>query len=216
MDKITGWLLDIYEDGERGLALWVITDGGQRVCLHQPFPVRFYASGPSTRLRELWRWLQARVDPPALAREERRDLFLPDPIPLLSIEVQNPGVVHALFVEIEQSFPDLVYYDVDIQVQVRHAARYGSFPLARCELSVDPHGQVQSFQALDSPWEIDPQPAPLRVLEINMLDIERDCISPMRMSLRYHSWKQDFPFIEGSAPVFWLKNALGKIDPDIL
>ncbi|HMD87592.1 MAG TPA: hypothetical protein VKF38_00385 [Anaerolineaceae bacterium] len=41
MDEITGWLLDMYEDGERGLALWVITDQDQRLCLHQSFKVKF-------------------------------------------------------------------------------------------------------------------------------------------------------------------------------
>ena len=38
MDELTGWLLDLYEDGERGLALWVITEDDRRVCLRQAFP----------------------------------------------------------------------------------------------------------------------------------------------------------------------------------
>ena len=216
MDKITGWLLDIYEDGERGLALWVITDEDERVCLHQSFPVQFFASGPSQRLRDLWRWLQVRPDPPLLSRVDRQDLFFPDPIPLLSVEVHNPTAVHPLFVEIEQSFPDLVYFDVDVQVQVRHAAKYGSFPLARCQLDIDAHGNVQSFQTLDSPWEIDPEPAPLRVLEINILDSDSRHSLPKRFSLRYQSWKQEYPYLEGSAPAFWLKSTLNKFDPDVL
>lgn len=216
MDEITGWLLDLYEDGKRGLALWIITDEDQRVCLRQPFPVRFYASGPPPRLRELWRWLQARPDPPALAREERRDLFLPDPIPVLSIEVRNPAAAPPLFMEIEPSFPDLVYYDVDIQVQIRHAARYGSFPLARCRLRVDSQNQVQLFEALDSPWEIDPEPPPLRVLELNLPDGDPRHALPSHLELRYRTWKQQYPFLDGHAPAFWLKNALRKFDPDIL
>jgi DNA polymerase-2 len=216
MDEISGWLLDSYEDGERGLALWVITDQGQRVCLHQPFPVRFYASGPAPRLRALWRWLQARPAPPVLGRAERRDLFLPDPIPVLSIEVKTPAALHPLFVEIEQAFPDLVYYDVDIQVQVRHAAVYGSFPLARCRLSMDAQAKVQSFQAMDSPWEIDPEPPLLRVLEINLPDGDPHHAQPAHLELRCQSWKQEYPFLEGAVPVYWVKMALRKFDPDIL
>jgi len=216
VNEITGWLLDLYEDGERGLALWVITDQDQRVCLHQSFPVRFYVSGPSPRLRELWRWLQVRPEAPRLAREERRDLFVPNPIPVLAVEVKTPAAVYPLFVAMEQSFPDLDYYDVDVKIQVRHAAVYGSFPLARCRFTVDSQGNVASLQVVDSPWEIDTEPPPLRVLEINLPGGDPRHTQPSHLELRYRSWKQRLPFLEGSAPAFWLKNALRKFDPDIL
>jgi DNA polymerase II len=216
MDEISGWLLDLYEDGGRGLAVWMITDDDRRVCLRQAFPVRFYVSGPAYRLRELWRWLRARPEALSLGREERSDLFLPEPIPVLSVEVRCPAAVHPLFIEIEAAFPDLVYYDVDVQVQVRHAARYGSFPLARCRVSVDHQAAIQTFETLDSPWEIDPEPPPLRVLEVNLLDGDRHHAQATHLELRYRAWKQSCPFIAGSAPAFWLKSALKKHDPDIL
>jgi DNA polymerase II len=216
MDEVSGWLLDLYEDGERGLALWIITDQDERICLRQSFPVRFYASGPAERLRALWRWLQARPDAPLLERDERRDLFLPDPIPVLSVEVNNPASVRALFVEIEQGFPDLVYYDVDLQVQVRHAAVFGSFPLARCHISMDEKKNVQSFQTIDNRWDIDPEPPPLRALEINLPDSDPRHAEPACLELRCQSWVQHYPFPEGTAPVFWLKTALDRFNPDIL
>ncbi|MCE1254065.1 MAG: hypothetical protein LWX83_11020 [Anaerolineae bacterium] len=216
MHELDGWLLDLYEDGERGLALWVITDDDRRICVHQSFPVRFYAAGPSPRLRELWRWLLAHPSPPLLAREERRDLFLPETIPVLSMEVPNPAAVRPLFNEIEQNFPDLVYYDVDIQVQARHAVRYGSFPLARCRINADLQGNVNGFQTLNSPWEIDPELPPLRVMEINLPERNPGCLKPSFFSLRCQSWQHEYPFIEGDAPCYWLKNALTKYDPDIL
>ncbi|MDR3572992.1 MAG: DNA polymerase domain-containing protein [Anaerolineaceae bacterium] len=216
MDEVSGWLLDLYEDGERGLTLWIITDQDQRICLHQAFPVRFFAAGPAQRLRALWRWLKARPDAPLLERDERRDLFLPDPIPVLAVQVKNPAAVHSLFVEIEQCFPDLVYYDVDLQVQVRHAAAYGSFSLAHCRMDVDGNGNVQSFQTLDTRWEIDPEPPPLRVLEINLPDSDPRHAEPTCLELRCQSWVQRYPFPTGAAPVFWLKTALERFNPDIL
>jgi DNA polymerase-2 len=216
MDEVTGWLLDLYEDGGRGLAMWVITDDDRRVCLHQSFPVRFFVSGPFPRLRELWRWLLDRPEAPRLAREERRDLFIPEPIPVLAVEVKIPTAVYPLFREIERSFPELDYYDVDIKVQVRHAAVYGSFPLARCRLSVDDQANVQSLQVLDTPWEIDPEPPSLRVLEISLGGDDPRHARPTRLELRYRSWKQVYPFFDGNAPAFWIKRALLKFDPDIL
>lgn len=216
MNEITGWLLDLYEDGKRGLAVWLITEDDRRICLRQTFPVTYYAAGPNPRLRDLWRWLQARRDPPQLARTERRDLFLPDPIPLLEITVPDPAVLYPLFQEIEAAFPDLTYYDVDIAVQVRHAAQYSSFPLARCCLKVNAQDQIEVWQTLDSPWEVDPEPPPLRILEINVPDGDPHRSQPHSMELRCGSWKQAYPFPEGGAPVFWVKNALRKFDPDIL
>ncbi len=216
MNEISGWLLDLYEDGERGLAVWLITDDDQRLCLHQTFPVRFYAAGPPQRLRELWRWLRSRPDAPPLAREDRRDLFLPEAIPVMAVEAPNPAAVRPLFSEIERSFPDLTYYDVDIQAQVRYAAAHGAFPLARCCFQADDQGSVQAVRVIDAPWDIDPEPPPLRVLEINLLDEDPRHARPARLELRCRSWKQEYPFPEGSAPAYWLKTALRRFDPDIL
>lgn len=216
MSEITGWLLDLYEDETHGLVLWVITGDDRRVRLYQSFPVRFYAAGPFPRLRELWRWLESRPDPPALAREERRDLFLPQPLSVLAVEVKTPAAVHPLFCEMERSFPDLVYYDVDLPVQVRHAAAWGSFPLARCRWLVDSSSRVLEMQVLDTPWELDPEPPPLRVLEINLPDAAPRRTRPTRLELRSGPWRQEYPFLKDDTPVFWLRSALRRFDPDIL
>lgn len=214
MAEITGWLLDLYESNG-SLALWIMTDDDRRLCLQQAFPVQFYVAGPGPRLRQLWRWLQTRPNPPALGREERRDLFQDHPIAVLRVEVEDPGSARGLFMETEESFPDLVYYDADLQIQVRHAARYGSFPLVRCRLDVE-DGVVKSFAALDSPWEIDSEPPPLRVMEINLPDGDPHHAPPAHLELRYRSWKRTYPFPEGNDPVFWLRSALQQFDPDIL
>lgn len=216
MDEISGWLLDLYDDGENGLALWLITEDDERICLHQPFPVRFYVAGPTTRLRELWRWLMARSKPPKLTREQRRDLFQPQPIIVMAVEARNPDELHNLFTETEQAFPELVYYDADVQVQTRHAAAFGSFPLGRCRVKVDAHGIVQSFEAVDSPWEINPEPPPLRVLEINLPGCYLFHANPTTLELRCGSWSKTLPFLDGETPAFWVKSALKKFDPDIV
>ena len=216
MDEIEGWLLDLYEAGDDGLALWIITSDDRRVRVTQPFATRFYATGTRERLRALWRWLSARPNPPALAREVRRDLFLPQPVPVLAVETPNPAQITALFRETEQAFPDLTYYDADVQVQTRHAARCGSFPLGRCRLSLDARGTVQTFTALDTPWELEPDPPPLRVLEINLPGGDPRRGPPPIIELRCGAWSKSAPFLEGDAPAYWLKTALQRFDPDVL
>jgi len=216
MDEITGWLLDMYEDGERGLALWLIAEDGRRLCLHQAFPLRFYAAGPAPRLREAWQWLSALPNPPALARESRQDLFQPQPLPVLSVEARHPAEQCALFFKMERAFPDLVYYDADVQVQIRHAALYGSFSLAHCRVSVDDQLNIQAFQTLDSPWDIDPEQPSLNVLEINLMGDSPQHGQPAHFELHCRSWKKVYNLVAGSAPAYWLKAALCKFDPDIV
>jgi DNA polymerase II len=168
-----GWLLDLYADLQDGVVLWMIERGGGRIRLQQVFPVMFYAAGPNLRLRELWRWLESGAGlpiPTRLAAVERRDLFVETPLRLMAIEVGNPLDQECLFARASQEFPDLTYYDADIPLALRHAAAYGTFPLAQVRVVADEAGRLQEIQTLDSPWELDPEPAPLRVLTI-----EPDC-----------------------------------------
>jgi len=215
MGEFTGWLLDLYEDPGAGLKLWFITEDERRVCVFQRFPVTFYAAGPRIRLRALWRWLAALPAPPRLARDVRRDLFLPDPLPVLAVEVEKPSDQRGLFQKVEKAFPDLTYYDADIQVQLRHAARCGTFPLARCRLQVGADGFLHEIEPLDSRWDLDPAPVPLRVMEID-LDGDPRRGQPGCMQIRFHSFRYSLPLREGGGPAFWLKRALLKHEPDIL
>ena len=47
--EVDGWLLDLYEDPEKGVKLWLITDDERRLCFYQELPVSFYAAGPAPR-----------------------------------------------------------------------------------------------------------------------------------------------------------------------
>lgn len=161
-----GWLLDLYEDPAGGITLWLLADDGRRLRLRQEFPVTFYAGGEAGQLRALWRWLSEQQPAPRLARAERRDLFLPGLQTVLAVECADPAAATSLFRRVAQSFPDLTYYDADLPLALRHAGRFGSFPLARCQVTVDAGGWVIDWQALDTPWELDPLPPPLSILTL--------------------------------------------------
>lgn len=216
MAELRGWLLDLYENREGSLTLWLITEDGQRLSLRQCFPVCFYAAGPAPRLRDLWRWLQACSQSVLLSRQERRDLFLPDPIPVLCAAVHDPAALRPLFEDVADEFPDLTYYDADLPVQIRHAAAFGSFPLARCRVLVDAAGYVQTFEALETPWDLETEPPPLVVLEINLPEGDPRHAAPTCLELRCGAWKQELPFLSGDAPAYWVKSALRRFDPDII
>ena len=49
---------------------------------------------------------------------------------VLAVEVLQPARLDGLFRNMVAAFPDLTYYDADISIALRHAARYDVFPLA--------------------------------------------------------------------------------------
>jgi hypothetical protein len=175
MAEFTGWLLDVYA-GEQRLTVWLLGEYGERRCLHQAFPVTFYVASPTVQqpngrapdLRAAWNWLSAQKEPMHLARAERRDLFA-GPLPVLSIQVQHPGDLPGLFRRFSTAFPNLTFYDADLPISLRYAAVFGVFALCHCRVDVQGN-EVNAITALDSPWDLDPEYPPLRVL-----GLELDC-----------------------------------------
>jgi len=170
MTEVKGWLFDLYAGTAGDLVVWLLIqhDDNSMECrsYQQAFPVTFYAAGPPPRLRQLWRYLQSQAVPLKLERVQRRDIFQPVELTVLAVQVEHPAAQPALFQQVAQTFPDLTYYDADIPLPLRHAARYASFPLAYCRLEVDDQNRIQSWQSLDTPWELDPLRPPLRILTL--------------------------------------------------
>ena len=154
----SGWLLDLYPGGEAGLKVWMLTDEDERLCLEMAFPVTIFAVGEFALLRQAWRYLKERDV--VLERQRRRDLFSGD-MDVLAITVSHPEQVRPLYYELSERFPMLDFYDADIPLSLRFAARYKVHPLGR--FSVDEHGAIS---ALDSPWALEPDPVPLRILQL--------------------------------------------------
>src|SRR5512137_1313806 len=100
---LTGWLFDLYPN-ETNLTVWLIGEDGRRQCFFQEFAAVLYAAGPSVRLRQLWKWLIRQSIPVNLSRQERRDVFH-GMIPVLSIEVLQPGKLDQLFRSMVSDFP---------------------------------------------------------------------------------------------------------------
>jgi DNA polymerase-2 len=148
------------------MTLWLLGEDGQRCRLQHAFAPSFYVGGPAGRLRAAWRWLQSLAEPPELARVERRNLFRPEPLAVLQVQTPRPSRLPALFNHVYSAFPDLDYYDVDMAPSLRYAAAWGIFPLAHVRVLLNSLGQVQALELLDSPWDLEPEAAPLRILEI--------------------------------------------------
>src|SRR6266508_3764038 len=132
MKEYTGWLFDLYAH-KQGIVLWLVGEDKKPHSFTQPFQITFYVGGPAHRLRQLWKFL--RDKPVSLFRTQRKDLHagIKD---VLEVKVTNPSSYDELFREINQRFPDLLYYDTDIPLILRYAAMFGVFPLGRCRVKV--------------------------------------------------------------------------------
>ena len=216
----TGWLFDLYPEpgsppDSGGLAVWLLCENGERLLLSQPFPVSFYAAGAPARLRSLWRFLRDHPIPCLLRRDTRRELFSPRPIDVLAVQVDHPPALSSLFRAAQQAFPDLTYYDADLGPALRHAAAFGSFPLAHCRVTYDRSHRIQRFELLDTPWDLDPEPPPLRVLALEP-DSEPAHRKPQAVLARFERYDYRFPLEPVRALLINLSALLQRHDPDLI
>jgi len=215
MPDHTGWLLDLYEDEQRGVVLWLVSDDGARLRLRQDFPLTFYAAGRHEDLHQLGLWLRTQPEKPALSRVVRRDLFQGQPLTLLAIEMQAPINQPRLFQRAANRFPGLDFYDADLPITLRHAAQWGTFPLARCYVCADDSGNVEDMRVLDSPWDLDPLVPPLRVLSL-MPDHDPAHTEPAALIATHDKHEYRFSLQPERPLLINLRALLRRCDPDLL
>ena len=212
MKEYTGWLFDLYAHPKQGIVLWIVGEDGKPHSFTQPFQVTFYVGGPFYRLRQLWKFLQTK--PVRLYRAQRRDLHegIKD---LLEIRLHNPVSFDELFKEVNQQFPDLLYYDVDLPLILRYAAEYKVFPLGHCRIKIKEGWEISSIVALDDPWEPDPKLPDLRVLQIKP-DVNPYHVTPKYLYIHFDRFKYQVSFDEPRRLLFSLNGILRQYDPDVI
>ena len=213
--KRTGWFLDVYTHQHDGIVIWFLGEDGVRYRLRQHFPVTFYADGPPLRLRLLWRRLQNSPLKVELGRVRRRELFRREPLSLLSIQVNQPSEQPRLFHRVARDFPDLTYYDSDIQLSLRHAAVYNTFPLARCRVVTNSENWIQEIETLDSPWELDAPAPPLRILRMRP-DSDPARLQPRRLLVNFERYAYRLAMKPERPLLVNLRAILARHDPDLI
>lgn len=212
---LKGWLLDLYPNPNGGLILWLIGEDGKRYQLYQEFPITFYLAGRNEQLRAVWRYLKFQPMRVSLSRTERRDLF-GGMTTVLAVQVLNPADQPGLFDTLSRQFPDLTFYDADLHLSLRHAAVHGTFPLARCSLTVDPASWIQSISVLDSPWDLE-LPVPLiRILTLEP-DVDPSHAEPRKLIV--HTSRARFEMDLSMPPrafLIDLQATLLQHDPDLI
>jgi DNA polymerase-2 len=211
MSEATGWLLDVYADPEDGVILWLLTDDGRRLRLRMDFSITFYAAGDFTVLRQAWTFLKDQDL--QLARTTRRDLFLGER-DVMSVRTSTPAKQPALFAELARHFPSLDYYDSDLPLSLRFIAQTGTHLLGRCRVKSDGEW-VQTLEALNSAWEINPAPIPLRILTLSP-DVNPVLGKPKHLRIRYKQHEYKLALDSVRTFMIGLKADLNRFDPDLI
>jgi DNA polymerase elongation subunit (family B) len=212
MKEYTGWLFDLYAHPKQGVVLWLVGEDGKPHSFTQTFQVMFYVGGPFHRLRQLWKFL--REKPVMLSRTQREDLHegIKD---VLEVKITNPFSFDELFREVNQRFPDLLYYDVDIDLILRYAAAFGVFPLGHCSVEVKQGWKVSKITPLDTPWELDPKLPDLRVLQIRP-DVNPSHTIPQYLSVNFDQFKYRLPLDKPRELLSCLNAVLQRYNPDVI
>lgn len=211
MDEQSGWLLDVYADPEGEVVLWLLSNDNQRLRLCMDFPVTFYAAGDFSLLRQAWIYLKDKNV--KLERVTRCDLFLGERA-CLGVTIPNPSRLPGLFAELARQFPALDYYDADIPISLRFIARTNAHLLGRCRVFLDGE-RVQAIRPLDSPWEIEPRPIPLRILHL-CPDVDPASRAPACLTVRYERNEYSLPLEPVRGFLISLKSDLQRFDPDLI
>ena len=212
MKEYTGWLFDLYARPKQGIVLWIVGEDGKPHSFTQPFQITFYVGGPFHRLRQLWKFLQTK--PVRLARTQKADLHegMKD---LLEVRVLNPTSFDDVFREVERQFPDLLYYNVDIPLILRYAAKYNVFPLGHCRVKTKEGWEISEILPLDDPWELDPTLPNLRVLQIKT-DVDPSHAEPKYLSVHFDRFKYQLSLKDPRRLSFSLNGILRQYDPDVI
>jgi DNA polymerase-2 len=211
MDETKGWLLDVLADPEGGIILWLLTDDDKRLRLRMDFSVTFYATGDFSLLRQAW--IHLKDKDVKLERTIRRDLFLGER-DVLSVTTSYPSKLPKLFAGLSRQFPALDYYDADIPLSLRFIAQTNTHLLGRCLIKMDQEW-VQSIEPLDSPWEIDPTPIPLRILILSP-DVNPVIRKPVSLRVIYKQKEYSLPLEPTRAFLIGLQADLKRFDPDLI
>ena len=211
MNEADGWLLDAYPDNEDGVVLWLVTADEQRLRLRMRFSVTFYAAGDFAVLRQAWKYLSGMGV--KLERLVRRDLFLGER-DVMAVTTSSPSQIQKLFSALSRRFPSLDYYDADIPLSLRFSARTNVFLLGRCLVRFE-QDWVQAIEPLDSPWEIEPQPIPLRILTLRPDTNPARC-KPASLWVGNKQKEYSLPLDPTRAFLIGLRSDLKRLDPDLI
>ena len=216
MATLHGWLFDAYPSAN-AMTVWLIDMDGRAHALEDSFAPAFYVRGPNSVLHDVCQLLHSRRAPVRLRRAERFDLFLDRSIEVLEISILKPGMLDHVFRQVSGAYPDLDYYDADINIPQRYILARDIFPLAYVAVEHE-DGRIRSIETRDSPWAVDYSLPPLRVMTLQLAGELRNPDRGYRADLLVgiEDKQLRFPRRKSRELIHGVRYLLERCDPDVI
>ena len=212
--ELVGWLLSVYADEIDGAVVWLLGEDGNRYRLTQPFKTIFYISGDEERLKNIRGDLQQRNSLLKMAFLTRQELYK-GMLPVLGIQVDNPVAQQKLFRYLKKTYKWVQYFDAEIPFPIRYGIAKKVFPMAKCRVQADERDQIIDIEALDSPWEVEYDLPPLRVLAIEP-DADPNHAVPTSLLVQNEDMVMSLSLSDKWGLLIGLQRILDEYDPDVI
>ena len=213
-----GWLLDAYAVPE-GMAVWLILDDGRRVRVVEPWRPTAYLGASRGQAERVKGWIESQGTPVELEPAVRRELMSGREVPVHALRVGDAGRFMKIMAGAMRNFPELPFFNADIQPDRLWFYETGRHPLARVQVKIE--GEIlRGLECLDSIWDLDYETPPFSMLG---LKAEGTGLNPAhggrRGSIEVHLAGGEVRVLDGDDPAGMLDRLNGLIrehDPDLL
>jgi DNA polymerase elongation subunit (family B) len=220
---IRGWLLDVYPSDFGKVAVWVITEKGERIRLTDKFQPCIYVSGKKDELETLISRLYSNqkiasvrfVQKYAQATDAEKST-------VLEITVKDCRQIRGLTLEILRMGDYLRYelHNCDIQDDRSYIFSRGLFPFAFVEVKYGKSGL--DYALLDSVESTDYAVPQLRVVRLQVDVAKTGVVASFDDEIRSITLKQDgedeivIDYGDEATKLLQLVYAVNKLDPDLI
>jgi DNA polymerase elongation subunit (family B) len=215
--SLRAWILDLYP-GPEGMVLWLKDGDGRALRAVDSLPMSFFIAADPPVLRAVWKEIAGWGKGLRLGRERRFEIHRGEEIDLLAVTSPGPLPYRAAVREALARWPDLAFYNADLDPALVYGIERSVFPLADCRVALE-GARVRSIETDQTRWDLEAAPPPFRVLTLRLTGELRDPSHGYRAPLevaapgvptRECAWDSPGGLLEA------VRDALRTADPDIL
>jgi DNA polymerase-2 len=215
--SLRAWILDLYPS-PAGMVLWLKTESGRALRVVDGLPMSFYIAADPPVLRAVWKEISGWRKGLRLAKERRFEIHRGEEIDLLAVTAPGPEAYRAAVRAALARWPDLAFYNADLDPALVYGVERNVFPLADCRVALD-GARLQSIATDQTRWDLEAAPPPFRVLTLRLEGELRDPshgyrapveIAAPGIPTRTCGWDSPRGLVEA------VRAALLAADPDVL
>ncbi|MGB7539929.1 MAG: DNA polymerase domain-containing protein, partial [Anaerolineales bacterium] len=215
--SLPAWILDLYPAPE-GMVLWLKTEDGRALRAVDELPMSFFIAAEPSILRAVWKEISGWPKGLRLARERRFEIHQGGEIDLLAVTAPGPLPYRAAVREALARWPDLSFYNADLDPALVYAVERNIFPLAQCQFTLE-GARVRAVATGQTRWDLAAEPPPFRILTLRLEGELRDPSHGYRAPLeiaapeiptRKCAWDSPRALVEA------VRDSILAYDPDIL